>query len=227
MNCLFFCKKVFRKMANIFADVSFMFIQKPLLLMDKNNSLDLEGKVRHCKIMVTGEGNSLIISKDCILNRVHIDISGRNNSLIFRQGVTMKEGGRIRMEDNNNSIEIQEGTTLINVFLSSADNETEMTIGRNCLFSSDVIIRTSDAHSILDESGNRINFGKDVFIGDHTWICNGVRVMKGTNIGSNCVVGSNTVMAGISTGNNVLVVGNPAKVVKNGINWTLQRILDK
>jgi len=226
MSCLFFTK-VIRKMANIFADVSFMFIQKPILLMDKSNKFELEGKLRNCRIKVTGEGNSIRIEKDCILNRVFIDISGRNNSLILHQGVTMKEGGRIRIEDYKNSIEIHEGATLINVFLSSADKETKMTIGKNCLFSSDVIIRTSDSHSILDESGNRINYGKDVSIGNHTWICYGVRVMKGTNIGSDCVVGSNTMITGISTGDNVLVVGNPAKVVKSGINWTIKRILDK
>ena len=120
MTSLCFFTRVIRKMANIFADVSFMFIQKPILLMDKSNKFELEGKLR-----------------------------------------------------------------------------------------------------------NRINYGKDVSIGNHTWICYGVRVMKGTNIGSDCVVGSNTMITGISTGDNILVVGNPAKVVKSGINWTIKRILDK
>ena len=50
--------------------------------------------------------------------------------------------------------------------------------------------------------------------------------MKGTTIGSNCVIGSNTMIAGINTGDNVLVVVNPARVVKTDINWSNIRIIE-
>ena len=160
------------------------------------------------------------------MNKVIIEVSGSNNRVVLRKNVKMTEGGRIRIEDYNNIIEVQEDTALINAFLSSADINTIMKIGKKCLFSSDVIIRTSDAHSILNGEGKRINKGCNVTIGDHTWICNGTRVMKGTTIGSNCVIGSNTMIAGINTGDNVLVVGNPARVVKTDINWSNIRIIE-
>ncbi|MBP2659028.1 MAG: hypothetical protein H6Q69_2060 [Firmicutes bacterium] len=39
------------------------------------------------------------------------------------------------------------------------------------MFSHDVHIRNGDSHSIIDlQTKKRINFSKDIIIGDHVWI---------------------------------------------------------
>ena len=92
------------------------------------------------------------------------------------------------------------------------------------MFSALTIVRTSDAHSILNSEGKRINPGKDVYIGDHVWVGYGANILKNTDIGNNAIVGTQSVVAGISVPDGCVVAGNPARIVKNNINWCRQRI---
>lgn len=159
-----------------------------------------------------------------MLNKVNISISGYNNHLIVHENVRFSEGGRVRIEDSDNVVEIGDKTTLINCFLSVADTKTRLIIGENCLFSAGVTIRTSDSHSIVDSSGLRINPGCDVIIGSHVWIGNGATVLKGSTIGDDCVIGTESVVSGQQLEQNVVAVGNPCRIVKRGVNWQIKRI---
>lgn len=220
----FLLYKVCNKIVEVYRDFFFLFFRKPFYKVFYNtggNSFQCKGKFRKTKLLLTGGGNSVVIERGVLLNKVLIEICGRNNKLILHEGVKFAEGGRIRIEDNENVIEVDEDAKLINCFLSSSDNGTRMYIGKHCLFSADVIIRTSDAHSIiLDGTTQRINKGNDVHIGEHVWICNGTRVMKGSSIGNNCIIGSNTLVSGQQIEDNCLAVGNPCKLVKTGVNWS-------
>ncbi len=93
-------------------------------------------------------------------------------------------------------------------------------IGTNVMFGPDVEIRTSDFHAIFDENGKVINFGKDVIIDDHVWIGTRVLLMKGAQISANSVVGAGAIVTKKFLENGCLIVGIPAKVCKNNINWT-------
>ncbi len=213
-----------KKIKCIFYDICFICFQKPFLLLNKQNKITIKGKLRKCVVSVMGNNNCVYIEKGCCLYKTEIEITGKNNTLILHKGVRMVEGGRIRIEDKDNLVEVGEDTQLINVFLSSCDVGTKLSIGKNSLFSSDVIVRTSDSHSIIDENGMRINNGADVYIGDHVWICNGARILKGSSIGSNSIVGSNSLVAGQTIQDNELAVGNPSRVVKRNVNWSQRRI---
>lgn len=224
----FLLHKICNKLVEKYRDFVYLIIRRPYYLLLYNiggNSFQCKGKLRRTKVLLTGGGNFVLIEEGVLLNNVQIEISGNDNKLILRKGVTFAEGGRIRIEDERNTIEIDEDAKMINCFLSSADKGTRMYIGKNCLFSADVIIRTSDAHSIiLEGTHQRINNGDDVQIGEHVWICNGTRVMKGSSIGNNCIIGSNTLVSGQKIEDNCLVVGNPCKVVKTGVNWSNKRL---
>lgn len=98
-------------------------------------------------------------------------------------------------------------------------------IGRDCLFSSEIVIRSGDSHSIFDESGIRINPAKDVIIGDHVWIGYRVLVTKGAMIQNDCVVGTGSVVTRkTEKGSNVVLAGVPAKHVKEHIDWYYERV---
>lgn len=53
-----------------------------------------------------------------------------------------------------------------------------------------------------------VKIGKNVFVGMNSLI------LKGTEIGDNCVVGAGSVVSGKFT-DNVVIAGNPARVIKN------------
>ncbi len=105
-----------------------------------------------------------------------------------------------------------------------SNERSNIHIGSNCLFARDIFIRTSDMHMIYDiKTKCRINKNQDVYIGDHVWIGQNVSIMKGAVIGNGSVVGNCAVCTGTKTSKvNSIYVGSPAKLVKEGIFWSLR-----
>ena len=129
------------------------------------------------------------------------------------------------IEDEHCSLIIGDNTDFVSCFFAIRDNGTKVEIGKDCMFSAQTILRTSDAHSIVNhEDGQRINQGKDVKIGDHVWVGYGANILKGTRIDNNCIVGTQSIVAGITLPESSIAAGNPAKIVKKNINWLRERI---
>lgn len=185
-----------------------------------NNAFSL----KDCTFSVKGDDNIIDIKEGVRLNNVKVDISGNGHRLIFHKDVRIREGGRIRVEDNSNRLEIGENSSLVNVYFNLQDHNTFIMIGKDCLLSSKITFRTSDSHSIIDrKTGNRINPGKSIWVGDHVWIGNGVTVLKGVSIGKGCIIGTCSLVTK-DIPDNCLAVGVPAKVVKEDIDWDKVRI---
>jgi acetyltransferase-like isoleucine patch superfamily enzyme len=90
-------------------------------------------------------------------------------------------------------------------------------IGSDCAISWGVTIIDSNHHKVIPEKSTT-NDDDAVTIGNHVWIACNVTVLKGTIIGNNCVVGAGSVVKGVFP-DNVLIAGNPAKIIKQNINW--------
>ena len=159
-----------------------------------------------------------------VFKNVRFQIYGTGHQLIADRNVRFNEGGRIMIEDEHCSLFIGEDTDFVSCFFAIRDNNTKVQIGKDCMFSAQTIVRTSDAHSIVNQEGERINHGKDVIIGNHVWVCYGANILKGTMIGNNSIVGTQSVVAGMAIPEGSVAVGNPAKIVKGNINWMRERI---
>ncbi len=85
------------------------------------------------------------------------------------------------------------------------------------MFSRNVKIMTSDGHDILENS-KRINYAKDINIGNHVWLADNTTILKGVTIGDNSIIGINSTVTK-SVPINSIAAGNPAKVVKSSIYW--------
>ncbi|KNB70700.1 sugar O-acetyltransferase [Brevibacillus reuszeri] len=89
----------------------------------------------------------------------------------------------------------------------------EVTIGDNCLLAPNVQIYTA-AHPINPAERNTgAEYGKPVIIGSNVWIGGGAIINPGVTIGDNAVIGSGSVVTK-NVPSNVVVVGNPAKVIR-------------
>ncbi len=127
------------------------------------------------------------------------------------------------IEDSDCKLTIGDNTDFVSCFFAIRDPGTQVTIGNDCMFSALTIVRTSDAHSILTD-GKRINRGKDVVIGDHVWVGYGANILKGTTIDSHSIVGTQSVVAGLHIPEGCVAAGNPARIVKQGIDWDRRRL---
>jgi acetyltransferase-like isoleucine patch superfamily enzyme len=100
--------------------------------------------------------------------------------------------------------------------------EGVISIGENCLFASEVDVTISDMHSIVDiATGERLNYPRNVVIGDKVWIGQRALVLKGVTIGAGAIVGAGAVVTKDVPGQ-CAVAGNPAQLVKKGVTWTFQ-----
>lgn len=106
-----------------------------------------------------------------------------------------------------------------NTYINGAElittNETEITIGDNCLISYDVVMRT-DTHNFADLKRPIIEQGssaQSILIGNNVWIGQGAYIMPGVKIGDNSIVGASAVVTRDIPAN-VIVGGCPAEVIR-------------
>ena len=92
------------------------------------------------------------------------------------------------------------------------------------MFSKEITFRTGDSHSIVNLEGQKINFSKDITIGNHVWVGNRVIITKGTRVCDNSVVGTGSTVSKKFEEPNIIIAGVPAKKVKENINWLRERI---
>jgi acetyltransferase-like isoleucine patch superfamily enzyme len=94
----------------------------------------------------------------------------------------------------------------------------KLLIGENCMISWDCQILDNDFHEIIYEN-KKNNINNNIVIGNHVWIGSRVSIYKGATIPDDCVIASNSVVKTNFTQKNVLIGGNPARVIKENVNW--------
>ncbi len=94
---------------------------------------------------------------------------------------------------------------------------TSISIGRDCAVSWGVTIIDDDGHGFGPPP-----YSNPVRIEDRVWIGCNVTILKGVTIGHGSVVAAGAVVAR-SCQPNSLLAGVPARVVKEGVEWTDQR----
>ena len=175
------------------------------------------------KINILGKGNTVIIESDSVLKNCDINISGNNNSILLGRKLVLFNA-ELHIEDNNNIIKIGDKTTIYGKTHLACIEGCIISIGIDCMFSSDVVIRTGDSHSIVDEKGNRINGSKDIIIGNHVWVGNKTTILKGVVIEDNSIVATGSILTKPFLKSNSIIAGNPAIIVKEEINWLRERL---
>jgi acetyltransferase-like isoleucine patch superfamily enzyme len=188
----------------------------------KKNKVINRGISVGTKFNFVGRNNSISIMDDTILKGCVFNIYGSNSKIVIGKNSFMA-GVEFHIEDYHCNIIIGNNTFIGSSQLAVTENTSTIEVGDDCMISSNVIIRTGDSHSILDDQEFRINKSADVIIGNHCWIAEGVRIMKGVVLSSDVVVGTMSVITK-SFPSKVLVAGNPGKVIKQNIYWSKDRI---
>ncbi|MDB5024320.1 MAG: acetyltransferase (isoleucine patch superfamily)-like protein [Mucilaginibacter sp.] len=195
-----------------------------------NNQIAIEATTlfSNSEIKISGNNNKISVAGDCSFNNVLIYILGDGNTIIISEEVRFNSGGSLWIDDNNCSITIGSKTTFENTSLALTDPHTRIIIGKDCMFAYDVDLRTGDSHSILHgDTNDRINYGKDILIGDRVWIASHVSILKGVTIANNSIVATRSLVTKSFEQKGDIIGGNPAKTIKSNVTWKRERILKK
>lgn len=212
-------------MAVLFENARF-FIFNITSVSGKGNSVRKESSAifRKVKIKVKGNRNNVVVGKRCRLRKVNIQVNGNDNKIIISDKVNFMESGSFLIEGNNCEIFIGENTLFREAKLFAGESNTSIKIGKNC-FCGVVNFSTSDFHSIVDaESGERINKPDNILIGDNNWITTDIKIRKGTVISNNSVIGSNSLVNKKFLKSNVIITGQPARIVRENIYWSKEKL---
>ncbi len=173
-----------------------------IVIKGNNNEILIEAGSRfEGEIKVFGHNNRIVIGKECILRNTKLWIEEDGNNIIIGDYTTI---------EGNTELACIEGK--------------KITLGVDCMLSSNISIKTGDSHSIIDKDGFRINASKDVIIGDHVWIGANAVILKGATIPSNCIIGINSIVNKQFSKANCVVAGIPASVVRDSVSWKRERI---
>ncbi len=163
----------------------------------------------------------LIKTSDEVREKIDISIGGNNNTVIIEELVEVEKRLEINITDNNSYIYIGRGTTFEEAVISVADENNQVLIGEDCMFSSGCKILASDFHSIIDlKTGIRKNIPRGVKTNNHVWVGMGALILKNTDIGDNSIIGANTTVAGKIPGNSIYRDGK----IQGGVTWERQRL---
>ncbi len=176
-------------------------------------------------IIVSGNNNNVFIGDNVRLKRLKIRIKGNNNKIKIGQNVRIYEYADLIIEANDGYIEIGHKTTIGSATLYVGENMTGVSIGQDCMLSRNIVIDTSDFHSIISlKTNERINPPKSVSVSNHVWIGNGVYLGKGSKINDNCIIATRSVVSGKEFPSNVILGGIPAKIIKDEITWSREKL---
>lgn len=176
-------------------------------------------QMKKITVKLGGRNNCLIVGEDVQLTHCEIRLDGQDNLIEIGPRVRFSSGKIYLRNTSGQHIRIGEDTTVEGAYLL-VDEASSIDIGRDCMLSTDILIRTGDKHSILDmHSGQRLNPSCDVRIGDRVWIGRDVQVLKGTVLHPESVVGACSVVSRAFDEGNCVIAGVPARIVKQGICW--------
>lgn len=185
------------------------------------NSINIDGTLKKSKIKINGNNNSVIIEKGRYKN-IDIGIDGDNHKIHIKSTDRIT-GLKIVIQNYDNEISIGSGVGIAGALLVACGRNNSIVIGQDTMISDNVAMWGCDGHSII-QNGMVINFSKPIIIGSHVWIGTGVKILKGTKIGDNSVVGLGSLLNGKEYPKNVVIAGTPAKIIKENVEWTVENL---
>lgn len=93
----------------------------------------------------------------------------------------------------------------------------KIAIGDNCLIGWGTTIIDGDGHTIITPQGEKAKNGK-ITIGNHTWICSDVKLLKNAGCKDHCIIASNALVSKRFDESNIMIGGTNC-IIGRDIDW--------
>ena len=194
-----------------------------IIQIQDNGLLEYVKSVENIKIK-TNKNNTIILHKN---NYKNCSITLGNNNFIYIDKSKFPISGLsiAAPRSRNCSIKIGRDFSCFGVVIK-ANASNALTIGNDCMFSYGIYIWMDDGHTIIDENGTPINYPSPIIFGDHVWCGFDARILKGSEIPSNSVIGMGSIVNKKFVEKNIIIAGIPAKIIKRKCNWDRKNVID-
>jgi carbonic anhydrase/acetyltransferase-like protein (isoleucine patch superfamily) len=178
----------------------------------------------NCHFNINGDYHEVVISENANLSKIQVQIKSSDSvptthSKLLIHENTVVQSAPFFLQGDNTIVEIGKGTTVLGCTFFAIECDSSIIIGEDCMLSWGIEIRTSDWHSIYDmDTDERINQQKLVHIHDRVWIGSHAIILKGVTVDSDSIIGTHSIVTK-SVPSNVVVAGNPAKVIRENVKW--------
>ena len=161
---------------------------------DNSNIININehNKFHDSHIVIKGKNNIVEIGHSKhLIQKLKIEVRGDNNKIVIMASMKVINNLMIQsIRGGNTEVYIDEDFGCGGVDIRMNDGYEKLFIGKDCLLSWGIKMRTSDGHAVVDmASGNAVNMPSNIYIGSHVWIGEDVKILKGAYIPENCVVG--------------------------------------
>ena len=195
----------------------FMTNNNTITLLRNDGSQELLSSVSGININFIGHNNNVTIYEGTTFSSCSMNLVSGMNIEIGRSKFGIV---KLRIFGNKSTINIGKDFSCWGVEIRCHEQSTAVSIGDECMFSEEILIYPTDVHSIFDKfTGEVLNLGKPITIGNHVWCGRGVTFLKGSSVLNDSVIASHSIVTKAFSEDNVVIGGNPAKTLRQGINW--------
>lgn len=206
---------------------------------DFGNEIYVDSYLPNLKVEVNGYGSRIHIGKNVSVEdgtlTIRLGSNSRievgngctfngNNSISVVNESTITLGTKCALGDSDilsyDSISVGNGSNLGECTIV-ANIKSPIRIGNDCLFSSNIHVRSGDGHTIFDlNKKTSLLEEKERFvnIGDHVWIGSSATIIHNADIGNGCAIGTGS-LVNKKFKNNCLIAGSPARIIRDSIVW--------
>ena len=179
-----------------------------VLLKNTSGKLILDFTLRRGSRIWLGFGETAIFDRK--RSKTIWNVKG---TIIFQGSAMIGHGSRIDVDGElvlGDRFKIQAESSLI--------VKKKVTFGNNCLISWDCQFMDTDFH-VIKQGDRTINPDRPINIGNNCWFSSRCLILKGSEIGNNIVIGAGTLLNKSIPGDNQLIAGTPARILKSDISW--------
>lgn len=194
-----------------------------------------------------GNGNLLVLCRGAprlVTTRIVLDRGARDNLFVLGPGnrsphrlhfqasgaLAVFAGGHpwqiaidARFSSSGETLLLGHGATSNGTSIVIEGDGRSVVIGEDAMLAARTSLRTSDLHAITGAGGSWLNPPADVVVGDHVWIGEDAAVQKGVTIGAGAILGARA-LATRDIPARALALGLPARVIREDIEWTRERM---